>query len=411
MEPQSERHNHWPGSAGEHLLQERHGTGERAHRFYSQQVLDHLNERMREFVADQEMMFVATADSRGECDCTFRAGPPGFVQVLSPTRLAWPEYRGNGVSPALGNVTENPHVGMLFVDFFRRRDRAARQRQGAARRRRRHPHGYRDLPADQAPGRRPERWVVGHRRGGVHPLRQAHPAAAQAAPRACLGYRRHPPQGRRLLRRGGWCGGRPAGARFARRLRRASRSSRRRRWPARRSKVGAWRLTDGGYCGPRSSLVLAVSLGASAVYAAVSLLAKLTAGEAARAADGHAERVPGAGPALAGPHVPAARHRVRAWCRRCSPSTCWPVTRTSRRTVRLGLDRPRPGFDLGAGAGLAAVIGIPGLGLYLLARARRGQRHGGRLGAAAPCGGRYRSWCCPPSRTPCWRSSSSSGTC
>jgi len=34
----------------------------------------------------------------------------------------------------------------------------------------------------------------------------------------------------------------------------------------------------------------------------------------------------------------------------------------------LGLDLRRPGFDLGAGVGLAAVIGIPGLGLYLAAR-------------------------------------------
>jgi membrane protease YdiL (CAAX protease family) len=35
---------------------------------------------------------------------------------------------------------------------------------------------------------------------------------------------------------------------------------------------------------------------------------------------------------------------------------------------RLGLDTRRPGFDIGAGAGLAALIGIPGIGLYLLAR-------------------------------------------
>jgi membrane protease YdiL (CAAX protease family) len=34
----------------------------------------------------------------------------------------------------------------------------------------------------------------------------------------------------------------------------------------------------------------------------------------------------------------------------------------------LGLDRRRPGFDLGTGAALAALIGIPGLGLYLVAR-------------------------------------------
>jgi uncharacterized protein len=35
----------------------------------------------------------------------------------------------------------------------------------------------------------------------------------------------------------------------------------------------------------------------------------------------------------------------------------------------LGLNRKRPAFDLGSGLGLAAVIGIPGLGLYFLARA------------------------------------------
>ena len=34
----------------------------------------------------------------------------------------------------------------------------------------------------------------------------------------------------------------------------------------------------------------------------------------------------------------------------------------------IGLDRQRPWFDLGTGAGLAAVIGLPGLGLYLAAR-------------------------------------------
>ncbi|GAA0508745.1 CAAX amino protease [Saccharopolyspora subtropica] len=36
---------------------------------------------------------------------------------------------------------------------------------------------------------------------------------------------------------------------------------------------------------------------------------------------------------------------------------------------RVGLDRSRPGRDLAAGAGLAALIGIPGLALYLTAHA------------------------------------------
>jgi predicted pyridoxine 5'-phosphate oxidase superfamily flavin-nucleotide-binding protein len=107
------------GSAGERELQERYGTTRRAGVFYGRQMLDHLNEEMQDFIAHMEMVFVATADADGEADCTFRAGPPGFVHVLDRSALAYPEYRGNGVMATLGNLHENAHVGLLFVDFFR----------------------------------------------------------------------------------------------------------------------------------------------------------------------------------------------------------------------------------------------------------------------------------------------------
>lgn len=107
-----------PGSTGEHELQERFGTQKRAYAFYNKQMLDHLNPLMREFVVRQEMVFIATADSRGECDCSFRSGLPGFVRILDEKTLVYPEYRGNGVMAGLGNISENPRVGMIFVDFF-----------------------------------------------------------------------------------------------------------------------------------------------------------------------------------------------------------------------------------------------------------------------------------------------------
>lgn len=109
---------HLPGSTGEHLLQERYGTANRALSFYNNQMLDHLNEEMKSFIAEQEMMFIATADGHGECDCSFRAGPPGFVHVLDEKTLIYPEYRGNGVMASLGNILENPHIGIVFIDFF-----------------------------------------------------------------------------------------------------------------------------------------------------------------------------------------------------------------------------------------------------------------------------------------------------
>ncbi|WP_328407381.1 pyridoxamine 5'-phosphate oxidase family protein [Streptomyces violaceus] len=135
------------------------GTAGRADRFYDEQVLDRLNPRMREFVARQEMFFLATADSHGECDSTFRAGPPGFLQVLDEGALAYPEYRGNGVMASLGNIRENPHVGLLMIDFSQ--DRIGLHVNGRARlvtddaMRQRYP----ELPVDPVPGRRPHVWV------------------------------------------------------------------------------------------------------------------------------------------------------------------------------------------------------------------------------------------------------------
>lgn len=149
-----------PGSAGEHHVQKVLGTTERAERFYRDQVLDHLNERMREFIARQEMMFVATADSHGNCDSSFRAGPPGFVHIIDDRRLAYPEFRGNGVLASLGNIAENPGIGMMFLDFTR--DRIGLHVNGRAAilddpdLRRLAP----DAPQPQIPGQRAQVWVL-----------------------------------------------------------------------------------------------------------------------------------------------------------------------------------------------------------------------------------------------------------
>ncbi|MGW7001892.1 pyridoxamine 5'-phosphate oxidase family protein [Streptomyces sp. NPDC054933] len=140
-------------------MQRELGTVARADRFYEEQVRDRLNAKMREFMARQEMLFLSTADRNGECDSTFRAGPPGFIQVLDDRTVAYPEYRGNGVMASLGNIQENPHVGILMIDFSR--DRIGLHVNGRARlvpddlMRVAHP----DLPVDPVPGRRPQVWV------------------------------------------------------------------------------------------------------------------------------------------------------------------------------------------------------------------------------------------------------------
>lgn len=108
-------------SRGERILQEQYGTIKRAASFYQNQMLDYLNDRMTEFISKQEMMFISTADGSGNCDSSLRSGSPGFVWVIDKKTLIYPEYRGNGVMASLGNITENPHIGLLFIDFFEHR--------------------------------------------------------------------------------------------------------------------------------------------------------------------------------------------------------------------------------------------------------------------------------------------------
>ncbi|MDE3719857.1 pyridoxamine 5'-phosphate oxidase family protein [Nocardiopsis sp. N85] len=152
--------NNSTGTEGERYVQHVMGTTERAERFYRDQMLDHLNTEMRAFIARQEMLFIATADGRGECDSSFRAGPPGFVHVIDDRTLAFPEYRGNGVFASAGNMSQNPHIGLMFLDFLR--DRIGLHVNGRVKimedeRLRSH---VRDLPLPEVPGQRAQMWVL-----------------------------------------------------------------------------------------------------------------------------------------------------------------------------------------------------------------------------------------------------------
>jgi NAD(P)H-dependent nitrite reductase large subunit len=120
-----------PGSEGEHELQRQYGKSLQALAFYKHRVLDHLNSAMQGFIARQEMMFVGTADSNGNADSSVRAGHANFVKVLDERTIAYPEFRGNGVMSSMGNISENPHVGLMFIDFGK--DRIGLHVNGSAR--------------------------------------------------------------------------------------------------------------------------------------------------------------------------------------------------------------------------------------------------------------------------------------
>ena len=65
----------FPGSKGEHELQDEFSSTRKARAFYKQQMLDYLNPSMQEFISSQQMVFIATSDLKGDCDCSFPINP------------------------------------------------------------------------------------------------------------------------------------------------------------------------------------------------------------------------------------------------------------------------------------------------------------------------------------------------
>ncbi|HET9978121.1 MAG TPA: pyridoxamine 5'-phosphate oxidase family protein [Burkholderiaceae bacterium] len=95
-------------------------------RFDSRRLADRLDERLgrgtftpddRAFIESRTMFFLATADAAGAPDCSYKGGDAGFVRVTGDDELAFPSYDGNGMFRSLGNVSVNPAVGLLFIDF------------------------------------------------------------------------------------------------------------------------------------------------------------------------------------------------------------------------------------------------------------------------------------------------------
>src|ERR1700722_8295918 len=92
--------------------------------FNSRRISDRLEEKLthsqftegdKTIVENAQYFFLATADAEGRPDCSFKGGMPGFVRVVGPSELAFPDYDGNGMFKSLGNILVNPNVGLLFI--------------------------------------------------------------------------------------------------------------------------------------------------------------------------------------------------------------------------------------------------------------------------------------------------------
>lgn len=98
-------------------LQREFGTVALADRIVERMASSTFDDAHRAFIEGVSMFFLATADSEGRPDCSYKGGLPGFVRVLDSSTLAFPHYDGNGMFKSLGNMLANPSVGLLFIDF------------------------------------------------------------------------------------------------------------------------------------------------------------------------------------------------------------------------------------------------------------------------------------------------------
>jgi uncharacterized protein len=106
---------------GNRRLQDHFDTRRLADRIEERIVHTVIDEDDRAFIEGCDMFFIATADAEGRPQCSYKGGDPGFVRVLDERTIAFPVYDGNGMYLTAGNALVNPHVGLLFIDFERRR--------------------------------------------------------------------------------------------------------------------------------------------------------------------------------------------------------------------------------------------------------------------------------------------------
>jgi predicted pyridoxine 5'-phosphate oxidase superfamily flavin-nucleotide-binding protein len=106
---------------GHRQLQAMFDTTRLAERLDQEIVQPTIAEEDKTFIEHMDMFFLATVDDRGRANCSYKAGEPGFVRVVDPRTIAFPNYDGNGMYLSMGNIATTGQVGLLFIDFEQQR--------------------------------------------------------------------------------------------------------------------------------------------------------------------------------------------------------------------------------------------------------------------------------------------------
>jgi predicted pyridoxine 5'-phosphate oxidase superfamily flavin-nucleotide-binding protein len=81
---------------------------------------DPLTDEERTFIEARDSFYMATITETGWPYIQHRGGRRGFLRVVSPTQLAFADYKGNRQMLSTGNLVANDRVALFLVDHPRR---------------------------------------------------------------------------------------------------------------------------------------------------------------------------------------------------------------------------------------------------------------------------------------------------
>lgn len=80
-------------------------------------AFDRFGEAEAAFIAERDSFYLASVSQSGWPYVQHRGGPPGFLEVLDETTLAFADFRGNRQYVSLGNVADDDRVSLILMDY------------------------------------------------------------------------------------------------------------------------------------------------------------------------------------------------------------------------------------------------------------------------------------------------------
>jgi predicted pyridoxine 5'-phosphate oxidase superfamily flavin-nucleotide-binding protein len=80
-----------------------------------------LTEDLRQFLADVDTAYLATASADGQPYAQHRGGPKGFIRVIDDHTIGFADFAGNRQYISTGNLAENDKAFLFLMDYAHRR--------------------------------------------------------------------------------------------------------------------------------------------------------------------------------------------------------------------------------------------------------------------------------------------------